>query len=51
MNLIHDIQLIKANKNTTSCLLLNIKSAFDHVSLRQLIKVMKKLKMFKTAIK
>ncbi len=33
MNLIHDIQLARANNNTVSCVLLDIKEAFDHVSL------------------
>ena len=51
MNLTHDIQLAKANNNTVSCVLLNIKDAFDHVSTAQLVKVMIKLKMLKIAIK
>ncbi len=51
MNLTHDIQLVKANNNTVSCTLLNIKEAFDHVSLTQLVKILKKLKMSKTVIK
>ncbi len=51
MNLTHDIQLARVNNNTVSCVLLNIKEAFDHVSLAQLVKILKKLKMSKTAIK
>ncbi len=51
MNLIHDIQLARVNNNTVSCVLLDIKGAFDHVSLAQLVKILKKLKMSKTAIK
>ncbi len=51
MNLTHDIQLARANNNTVSCVLLNIKEAFDHVSLAQLVKILKKLKMSKTVIK
>ena len=51
INLTRDIQLTNANNNIIFYLLLNIKETFDHVSLQQLVNVMKKLKMFKTIIK
>ena len=32
MSLIHDIELVRTQSNTLSCLMLNIKRAFNHVS-------------------
>ncbi len=41
--LTHDIQLANHQKRTLSALLLDVKEAFDHVSLNQLLKIMQKL--------
>jgi len=41
--LTHDIQLANHNKKTLSALLLNIKGAFDHVFLNQLLKIIQDL--------
>ncbi len=41
--LTHDIQLANHQKRTLSALLLDVKEAFDHVSLNQLLKTMQKL--------
>jgi hypothetical protein len=43
MCLTHDIQQAINNNKVLSALFLNIKDAFDHVSLNQLLKVMKRL--------
>ncbi len=45
LNLVHDVQMTKSRENTLICLLLNIKEAFDHVTLKQLIKILIKLKI------
>ena len=45
LNLVHDAQMTKSRENTLICLLLNIKEAFDHVTLKQLIKILIKLKI------
>jgi len=45
LNLVHDVQMIKSRENTLICLLLDVKEAFDHVALKQLIKVLIKLKI------
>jgi hypothetical protein len=37
LNLIHDVQMTKNYENMLICLLLNIKKAFDHVALKQLV--------------
>jgi hypothetical protein len=45
LNLIHDMQMTKNCKNTFICLLLNVKKVFDHVALKQLVKILIKLKI------
>ncbi len=45
LNLVHDVQMMKSQDNTLICLLLNIKEVFDHVALKQLIKILIKLKI------
>ncbi len=45
LNLIHDAQMTKSRENTLFCLLLNVKEVFDHVALKQLIKILIKLKI------
>jgi len=45
LNLIHDVQMIKNYENTLIYLLLNVKEAFDHVALKQLVKILIKLKI------
>jgi hypothetical protein len=45
LNLIHDVQMMKNHENTLICLLLNVKEAFDHVALKQLVKMLIKLKI------
>ena len=51
MCLTHDIQQALNNNNVLSALFLNVKDAFDHVSLNQLLKVMQKLHLPKTVLK
>ena len=51
MCLTHDIQQAINNKRVLSALLLNVKSAFDHVSLNQLLKVMKRLHLPQVVLK
>ncbi len=43
MNLTHDIELSLKERKSTTCVFLNIKRAYDYVSLKQLLNVMKKL--------
>ncbi len=45
LNLVHDAQMMKSRENMLICLLLDVKEAFDHVALKQLIKVLIKLKI------
>jgi hypothetical protein len=45
LNLIHDAQMTKNHENMLICLLLNVKEAFDHVALKQLVKILIKLKI------
>ncbi len=45
LNLVHDVQMTKSRENTLICLLLNVKEVFDHVTLKQLIKILIKLKI------
>ncbi len=45
LNLVHDVQMMKSWENTLICLLLNVKDIFDHVALKQLIKILIKLKI------
>ena len=51
MCLTHDIQLANNNNKVLSALLLDVKGAFDHVSLNQLLKVMKKLHLPQTVLR
>jgi len=46
LNLIHDVQIMKNHENTLIYLLLNVKEAFDHDALKQLVKILIKLKIF-----
>jgi len=41
LNLVHDVQMINSHENTLICLLLDVKEAFDHVALKQLVKILK----------
>ena len=43
--LLHDIQNAKNSKNVFSCLFLDVKDAFNHVSTNRLIAILHKLKM------
>ncbi len=45
LNLVHDAQMTKSRENTLICLLLDVKEAFDHVALKQLVKILIKLKI------
>ncbi len=45
LNLVHDAQMTKSHENTLICLHLDVKEAFDHVALKQLIKILIKLKI------
>ncbi len=45
LNLVHDVQMTKSWENTLICLLLDVKEVFDHVALKQLIKILIKLKI------
>ncbi len=45
LNLVHDAQMAKSRENTLTCLLLNVKDVFDHVTLKQLIKILIKQKI------
>ncbi len=45
LNLVHDAQMAKSRENTLTCLLLDIKDVFDHVMLKQLIKILIKQKI------
>ena len=47
MSLTHDIELARTQSNTVSCLMLDIKRAFDHLSTNQLLKIMTKLQLLK----
>ena len=50
MNVVHDIEIANRNKSVLSCLLLDVKGAFDFVSINQLLNVMKKLKLSRIII-
>ncbi len=45
LNLVHDAQMTKSRENMLICLLLDVKEVFDHVALKQLIKILIKLKI------
>jgi len=51
LNLVHDVQMTKSRENALICLLLDVKEAFDHVALKQLIKILIKLKILINLIK
>src|SRR5438034_8440489 len=48
ITLIHDIQLAKHENRVTSVLFINIKEAYDHVSVNHLLKICQKLKLSKS---
>ena len=50
INVVHDIKIANLNKNVLSCLLLDVKGAFDFVSINQLLNVMKKLHLSRIVI-
>ncbi len=43
MNLTHDIKLSLKERKSTTCVFLNVKDAYDYVSTKQLLNVIKKL--------
>ena len=45
MTLAHDIELAKNQGNTLSCLMLDVKGAFNHILMNQLLSIMKKLQL------
>ena len=45
LNLVHDVQMMKSWENTLICLLLDVKEVFDHIALKQLIKILIRLKI------
>jgi len=45
LNLVHDAQMAKSRGNTLTCLLLDVKDVFDHVTLKQLVKILIKQKI------
>ena len=47
MTLTHDIELVRNQGNTLSCLMLDVKGAFDHISVHQLLTIMYKLQLSK----
>ena len=48
LSLVHDIQLAKHEKKVTSVLFMNIKEAYDHVSVNHLLKICQKLELSKS---
>ena len=50
MTVVHDIEIANRKKNNLSCLLLDIKGAFNFVSINQLLNVMKNLKLSRKVI-
>ncbi len=51
MNLTHDIELSFEKKKSTTCVFLNIKEAYNYVSIKQLLNVMKKLHLSHQTLK
>ena len=47
MTLTHDIELVRNQSNTLSCLMLDVKEAFNHISVHQLLTIMYKLQLSK----
>ena len=45
LNLTHDIQIALTQKSIILCLFLNVKGAFNHVSINQLLRVLTKLNL------
>ena len=50
MNLIHNAQLAKNFDNVLSCLFMNMKKAYDYVSINQLIKILRTLQISRELI-
>ena len=50
LSLVHDIQLAKHEKLVTSALFLDIKSAFNHVSVNKLIQTCQEIELPKSLI-
>jgi len=48
LSLVHDIQLAKHEKKVISVLFMNIKEAYDHVSVNHLLKICQKLELSKS---
>ena len=46
ITLTHNIELAKNQGNTLSCLMLDVKGAFDYISIYQLLAIMEKLQLF-----
>ena len=51
IKLVHEIKLANQNKKVMFCLFLNIKRTFDYVNKNQLLKIMKKAKLFQKILK
>jgi purine nucleoside phosphorylase len=51
LNLTHDIELSLKEKKSTTCVFLDVKDAYDYVSIKQLMNVMKKLHLSSQTIK
>ena len=47
MTLTHDIELVRNQSNTLSCLMLDVKEAFNHILVHQLLTIMYKLQLSK----
>jgi hypothetical protein len=51
MNLTHDIEFSSKEKKNITCVFLNVKEAYDYVSIKQLLNVMKKLQLSSQVLK
>jgi len=51
LSLVHDIQMAKHRKKKTSTLFLDVKGAFDHVSINQLLRICNRLGLPRSLIK
>jgi hypothetical protein len=51
MNLTHDIELSLKEKKSTTCVFLDVNEAYDYVSIKQLLNVMKKLQLSSKVLK
>ena len=45
MNLVHDIEIANKSNRVLTCVFLDVKGAFDHVSIKQMLMVLRKLKL------